>query len=128
MSDDPFRNMPQIPADLGNNLLKGVGQGLDNFMNGLIDRVGELGGAAVTAVAAKSFDVAASVGGAAINAGTAPFQDGFIPSLSPGGAEVEAPRTQTREPAVERGFSELGGLSPDATPSTGIAAGQSVYR
>jgi hypothetical protein len=46
--DHAFENMPTVSPDLGNSLWKGVGQGIDNFINGLIEEAGNLVGAAVT--------------------------------------------------------------------------------
>lgn len=121
-----FANIPEIPRDLGNHLWAGVGQGIDVMMNNIIEGAGNFLGAAVNFAAAKTLDTAAGIGGAAMSVGSAPFKEGFIPSLSPRGQSIEAPRVPSKsiERSVEpASFGSLGELSAPSTPSLGVAAG-----
>lgn len=114
---DPFANMPAISPDLGNAMWKGVGEGLDFFINKvIIEEGGKLLGAGVMAVAGKTVDVAAGAASMTASVGAAPFKD-IMPSASPmgdSGPKVEAP-SRGKERLVEAAPSleaNLGNFSP----------------
>lgn len=128
IAPDPVSQMPHVPTDLGSNLTAGFVKSLDDYINGLIHRVGDMVGAGVSKLAEGAVSLGNAVSNVASSA-VAPFKPDFSPSASPGGPESHSPSHglgRQREVQVATMEANLGNLSPPSTPSVGIQQGQGI--
>jgi hypothetical protein len=129
--DHAFENMPTVSPDLGNSLWKGVGQGIDNFINGLIEEAGNLVGAAVTKGPGLLMDLTAGATAVVSRGASAvvDFKADFSPSASMGAAESHShdlAQGKQLTMSVEPSVADLGQLpSPAGLPSMARTQGYS---
>ncbi len=117
---DPISQMQQISPDWGNNLSAGWAKSIDDYINGLIHRAGDIVGAGVT----KMAEGAMAMGNAVTNIASSavdPFKQGFV-AVAPGGDDSPAQDGpgKTRELAAETSMAQaqsvdIGGVSQGRT-------------
>ena len=124
---EPIAQMQQVSNDWGNNLAAGSIKSLDDFINGMIERAGDLVGAGVTKAAGAVASAGAAIGAGASKA-AAPFKESFSPTatqMSPEspsqGHGLGRERAIEAKPSME---ASLGSLSPASTPSMGQSQSQ----